>query len=99
MSFKDFVLIMSNCLKFNSANSEIVREARQQTLQRPNLLKKAALDNNLFLAEDGSVLEIYSDGENDDEDSSENNTDKKTSGKSRRAKKKILPTKMYKMES
>mmetsp|Transcript_1524 Transcript_1524/g.2023 ORF Transcript_1524/g.2023 Transcript_1524/m.2023 type:complete len:2660 (+) Transcript_1524:292-8271(+) len=64
---KDFVLIMSNCVKFNSADSEIVKEARFQILDRPKLLKEAALENKLFIAEDGSVLDVYSDNEDDAE--------------------------------
>ena len=55
---KDFVLVMQNCLKFNAADSEIVQEARHQALMRPNLLRAAAMEHDLFLAEDGSVLEI-----------------------------------------
>ena len=58
---KDFVLVMQNCLKFNAADSEIVLEARQQALMRPNLLRNAAMKFDLFLAEDGSVLEILDD--------------------------------------
>jgi SNF2 family DNA or RNA helicase len=58
---KDFVLVMQNCLKFNSADSEIVQEARQQALLRPNLLRNAATKHDLFLAEDGSILEIRDD--------------------------------------
>jgi len=91
---KDFVLIMSNCLQFNSANSEIVREARQQTLQRPSLLKKAAIENNLFLAEDGSAIEVYSDCENEDEDIVGNDVKKIIPQKPRRGKKKGLPPKV-----
>jgi len=91
---KDFVLIMSNCLQFNSANSEIVKEARQQTLQRPSLLKKAAMENNLFLAEDGSVIDVYSDHENEDEDGGGNASEKTKLEKPRRGKKKILPQKV-----
>lgn len=55
---KDFVLVMQNCLRFNAPDSEIVQEARQQALMRPNLLRNAAMANGLFLAEDGSVVEI-----------------------------------------
>lgn len=55
---KDFNLILQNCLKFNANDSEIVQEARQQALMRPNMLRNAALSNNLFLTEDGSVLYI-----------------------------------------
>ncbi len=67
---KDFVLVMQNCLKFNSPDSEIVQEARQQALMRPNLLRNAAMKHGLFLAEDGFVLEIL-----DDEKKSKRNED------------------------
>ena len=40
-------------------SSDIVREARQQHIMRPKILKEAAAKHNLFLAEDGSVLEIF----------------------------------------
>lgn len=40
-------------------SSDIVREARAQHLLRPKILKEAAVKHNLFLAEDGSVLEIF----------------------------------------
>jgi hypothetical protein len=62
---KDFVLIMSNCVEFNSTNSDIVKEARRQVLERPTLLKEAALANKLFIAEDGNVIDVYSDVEDD----------------------------------
>jgi len=55
---KDFRLVMQNCLQFNAYESEICQEARQQALMRPGLLRAAAMANNLFLAEDGSVLQI-----------------------------------------
>jgi hypothetical protein len=58
---KDFDLIFQNCLKFNAADSDIVKEARQQVLMRPSQLRKAAMSNKLFLAEDGSVLYIEDD--------------------------------------
>jgi Bromodomain len=58
---KDFNLIFQNCLKFNASDSDIVKEARQQALMRPSQLRKAALSNNLFLTEDGSVLQIVDD--------------------------------------
>jgi hypothetical protein len=58
---KDFVLVMQNCLKFNAPDSEIVQEARQQALMKPNLLRSAATKSGLFLAEDGSVLEVLDD--------------------------------------
>jgi Bromodomain len=58
---KDFILIMQNCRTFNADSSDIVREAREQHLMRPKFLKEAAEKHNLFLAEDGSVLEIIDD--------------------------------------
>lgn len=58
---KDFILVMQNCVKFNAPNSDVVREARQQALMRPTALRNAAKKFNLFLAEDGSVLEIIDD--------------------------------------
>lgn len=58
---KDFILVMQNCLKFNAADSEIVQEARQQALMRPNMLREAATKHDLFLSEDGTVLFIVDD--------------------------------------
>jgi Bromodomain len=55
---KDFILIMQNCRTFNADSSDIVREARSQHLMRSKFLKEAAAEHNLFLAEDGTVLEI-----------------------------------------
>jgi hypothetical protein len=55
---KDFRLVMQNCLQFNAYEAEICQEARQQALMRPSQLRAAALANDLFLAEDGSVLQI-----------------------------------------
>jgi len=55
---KDFRLVMSNCLQFNAHESEICQEARQQALMRPSQLRAAAMKNDLFLAEDGSVLQV-----------------------------------------
>jgi Bromodomain len=63
---KDFILVMQNCLQFNSANSDIVKDARQQALMRPSLLRKASAKHHLFLAEDGTVLEVEDD-ENDND--------------------------------
>lgn len=60
---KDFILIMQNCVKFNAPDSDVVKEARHQALSRPDVLRNAALKHKLFLAEDGSVLEVYSDNE------------------------------------
>jgi hypothetical protein len=62
---KDFIGVMQNCLKFNANDSDIVQEARQQALMRPNLLRAAALKHDLFLAEDGSVFEITDDDKKD----------------------------------
>eukprot|EP01083_Nonionella_stella_P026379 72592_1 len=56
---------MSNFVEFNSTNSDIVKEARRQVLERPTLLKEAALANKLFIAEDGNVIDVYSDVEDD----------------------------------
>ncbi|CAB9497972.1 CHD3-type chromatin-remodeling factor CHR7 [Seminavis robusta] len=58
---KDFILVMQNCLAFNSANSDIVKDAKQQALLRPSLLRKAAAKHHLFLSEDGTVLEVVED--------------------------------------
>jgi Bromodomain len=78
---KDFILVMQNCLKFNAADSEIVQEARQQALMRPNLLRAAALKHNLFLSEDGSVLFI------DDDNKGNEDTDAPTKKRGRPKKK------------
>jgi hypothetical protein len=75
---KDFILILQNCRQFNANSSDIVKEAREQHLMRPKLLIAAAKEHNLFLAEDGSVLEIF-----DDEKSvniKKSDSAKKTSG-------------------
>jgi len=58
---KDFILVMQNCLTFNSPKSDIVKDARQQALMRPDILRKAAEKHDLFLSEDGSVLEVVDD--------------------------------------
>jgi hypothetical protein len=49
---KDFMLVMNNCLQYNAPDSDIVKEARRQTLMRPKMLKEAALANNLFITEE-----------------------------------------------
>jgi hypothetical protein len=64
---KDFTLIMRNCLQFNEKDSEIVSDARQQALLRPGLLREAAMKHNLFIAEDGSVLEVIPEDDGDGE--------------------------------
>lgn len=56
---KDFMLVMTNCSTFNAPNSDIVREAQKHALAMPRILRDAAFHNNLFLAEDGSVLDIF----------------------------------------
>lgn len=56
---KDFILILQNCRQFNASSSDIVKEAREQHLMRPKMLKDAAMKHNLFLSEDGTVLEIF----------------------------------------
>lgn len=60
---KDFVLIMQNCLKFNAPSSDVVKEARLQALMKPTVLRKAAETHSLFMAEDGSVLDIIDEPE------------------------------------
>jgi len=74
---KDFVLIMANCKTFNAPDSDIVKEARKQVLVRPTLLKEAAMEHKLFLAEDGAVIDIYS----DDEEAATNGIGKKRRGR------------------
>lgn len=76
---KDFILILQNCRAFNASTSDIVKEARQQHLLRPSILKEAAAKHNLFLAEDGAVLEIIDDEPSDKK--SKNDGDKKGKGK------------------
>lgn len=71
---KDFVLIMQNCLKFNAPTSDVVKEARQQALMKPTVLRKAAEKHNLFMAEDGSVLDIIDEPE---KETNEDGTPKK----------------------
>lgn len=73
---KDFILIMQNCRQFNANNSDIVRAAREQHLLRPKFLKEAAEKHDLFLAEDGSVLEIV--------DEKPGSAKKKASGKKKK---------------
>lgn len=58
---KDFALVMKNCLQFNAPDSDIVREAQRQTLNRAKLLKEAALKNFLFIGDDGTVVEVHDD--------------------------------------
>lgn len=60
---RDFILVMQNCIKYNAPDSDIVREARRQALSMPGLLRDVCLGNNMFLAEDGAVLDIISDSE------------------------------------
>ena len=58
---KDFLLVMKNCIQFNSPDSDIVAEAKQQMLIRPKMLMDAADKHNLFIAEDGTVFNLYDD--------------------------------------
>lgn len=78
---KDFILIMQNCLKFNEKGSDIVNEARQQALMRPGMLRKAAMKHKIFLAEDGSALEIYDDQGDGDSPKKKRKRKKKDDGK------------------
>ena len=55
---KDFILILQNCRKYNDKKSDIVKEAFDQHVMRPKLLLDAASKHGLFIAEDGSILEI-----------------------------------------
>jgi hypothetical protein len=82
---KDFVLVMQNCLQFNAPNSDIVKEARQQALMRPDILRRAAMQHNLFLSEDGSVLEIL-----DDNEKVEETSEAKVKKRRRRTKQEML---------
>ncbi|KAG7355569.1 SNF2/helicase domain containing protein [Nitzschia inconspicua] len=83
---KDFILVMQNCLNFNSPDSEIVSEIRQQALRIPNLLRTAALQHDLFLAEDGSVLTIVD--EKTFNGSKKRALDESSGGRSKRKRKK-----------
>jgi len=65
---KDFVLVMTNCSTFNSPDSDIVREAQQQALLMPKLLKEAAFKHRIFLTEDGSALDIINENDLNDKD-------------------------------
>jgi hypothetical protein len=70
---KDFIMILQNCRKFNAPTSDIVKAAREQHLLRPSILMKASAKHDLFLAEDGSVLDIF----DDDKKGSEKGSEKK----------------------
>jgi len=78
---KDFVLVMQNCLKFNAPDSDVVKEVRQQALMRPQTLRNAAQKHKIFLAEDGSALEIL-----DEKEKKEATNPKGTPKKRRRRK-------------
>ena len=86
---KDFNLVMKNCFQFNAHESDICQEVRTQLHMRTIQLNKAAIHNDIFLAEDGSVLHIVdeekdemNDGKiiekNDTEKIAETNDDEKT---------------------
>lgn len=83
---KDFILVMQNCLQFNSPESDIVKEARRQALGFPSMLKNASSKHNLFLAEDGTILHIQSEDEEEYNDDNEDG-EAKTDGKGKRKKK------------
>lgn len=88
---KDFVLIMQNCRKFNDDKSDIVQEAREQHLMRPKFLQEAATTHDLFLAEDGSVLEVVDEkspkkSKKKEEGSSDSKKKKKKSKKKKKDK-------------
>jgi hypothetical protein len=85
---KDFILVMQNCLKFNDKASDIVSEARQQALMRPSMLRNAAMKQKIFLAADGSALEVYSDGEGDKDGDGEASPKKKRKRKNKSGEKK-----------
>lgn len=93
---KDFILVMQNCLQFNSSDSDIVKEARRQALRFPSLLKSAALKHNLFLAEDGSVLHVQSEDEDEYKDVEEGDA---KPGRRGRKKKKAPAKRKYTRKS
>ena len=93
---KDFILVMQNCLQFNAPDSEIVKEARQQALMRPDMLREAATKNNLFITEDGTILEVYDDEKKDQ--GKKMGIDKKKNG-NKTPEKKQAPKKSKKKES
>ena len=72
-----------------SGSSDIVREARQQHIMRPKILKEAAAKHNLFLAEDGSVLEIYDDEKSPKKKRAKKGEDVDENGNSDGVKKKV----------
>lgn len=78
---KDFLLVMKNCIQFNSPDSDIVAEAKQQMLIRPKMLMDAADKHNLFIAEDGTVFDLH------DDEKGGGKTDKKKSSKGKKAAK------------
>jgi len=55
---RDFQLVISNCTHFNDSKAPIVKTAQKHTIETTNLLKASAIENNLFIDEDGTVLEI-----------------------------------------
>ena len=81
---KDFRLVMQNCLQFNAHESDICQEARQQALMMPTQLREAAIKNDLFLAEDGSVLHIVDEKNGKDKDDSNTSASAKKRKKRKR---------------
>jgi len=55
---RDFQLVISNCTQFNDSKAPIVKTAQKHIIETTNLLKASAIENNLFIDEDGTVLEI-----------------------------------------
>lgn len=47
---KDFLLVMQNCIKYNDPDSDIVKEARRQTLLRPKVCTGAIARLSCLLA-------------------------------------------------
>jgi len=63
---RDFQLVMSNCRTFNDSKSDIVKTAQKHALQIPNFLKASALENNIFIDEDGTVIEVLPEDDSSD---------------------------------
>jgi len=82
---------MQNCLQFNAADSDIVKEARRQALSMPGLLRNAAMKHNLFISEDGNVFEIHSDDEKEGDGAGDGADSAATQRKSRKnVRKRVL---------
>mmetsp|Transcript_17697 Transcript_17697/g.40126 ORF Transcript_17697/g.40126 Transcript_17697/m.40126 type:complete len:2003 (-) Transcript_17697:170-6178(-) len=55
---QDFQLIISNCLKYFDTEAAIVKIAQKHSLHIPNFLNASAIENDLFIDQNGTVLEI-----------------------------------------